>query len=58
MMFDLICHGFDEDCDLESGERDRVIVFEDEGEIIREERQRIKDRKIIAMVGFCFTCEV
>lgn len=52
-MFDLICHGFDEECGLESGERVRVIVVEDDGEIIiREERQRIKERKIIAMVGF------
>lgn len=51
-------HGFEKDFGLGSGERVRVIVVEDEGEMIREKRKRIKEKKIDTIVmGFVFGCE-
>lgn len=55
-MLELNSHEFDEGLDEDLGERVREIVVEDEGEMIREERQRSKERKIepILLLLLCY----
>lgn len=57
-MLELNFHGLlekDEDFGLGIGERLREIVLEDEGETMREERQRSKHKKTGAIVSCSFS---